>query len=192
MGCPIQSGRGVRRIRRVCGHGSWVGVKYGQSFFGSCIKWCILCRSGLGCVPKSIGVAMPQRFSQQSRYAIGFALGLIVFIAVPESVRWMNGGAVAQQTLSNIYNLPNNTAIGTVILGDKTVSATGSPDQTAPVIGGESNVTACPGQGSSPQSVVGTYVGPGSHLNVTASSGGGKGPVTGFRSSVTVGGPGCQ
>lgn len=81
-----------------------------------------------------------------------------------------------------------NTTYGTVIHGDSTISATGSPGRTDPVVGGESNVTACPGQSGN---VVGTYIPPGGHFNVTASNAGG-GSVTGFRSTVTVGGPGCK
>jgi hypothetical protein len=127
---------------------------------------------------------MRGQLTSTTRYALGFAFGLIAFIGAPEGARWLNGGAIAQQSL-----LPGNTVYGTVLNGQNNFSATGSPGQTGPVVGGQSNVTACPGQGSN---VVGTYVPPGSSLSVTASGGGGSGPVIGFSSSVTVGGPNCR
>lgn len=115
---------------------------------------------------------------------IAAIIGVFAFVAVPELARWVNGGAFAQQDPHQ-----TNTTFGTVIQGDSSFSATGAPGQDAPVVGGESNVTACPGQSAN---VVGTYVPPGSSLHVTASSGGGSGSVTGFRSTVTIGGPGCR
>lgn len=123
-------------------------------------------------------------FSKTVRYAAGFTLGLVAFIAFPESIRWFHGGAIAQ----NLYGVPPNTTVGTIINGNANFSATGAPGQTEPVIGGQTNVTGCPGQGN----VVGTYVGPGSHMTATATGNGGSGAVIGYQSTVTVGGPGCQ
>jgi hypothetical protein len=122
-----------------------------------------------------------------TRYANGFAIGLLVFIVAPESVRWLHGGALAQQTFDP------NTYFGTVLPpGHTDFSATGGPGQTGPVIGGSSSVTACPGQMAPGSSVVGTYVPPGSSMTATATGNGGSGPVIGYQSSVTVGGLGCQ
>ena len=121
---------------------------------------------------------------RSARYTIWFALGLVVFIGGPETVRWFHGGALAQQV-----PFPGNTTYGTVIQGNSSYSVTGTPGQTGPVVGGESNVIACPGQSGN---IVGTYVPPGGSLHVTVTDGGGSGSVTGFRSTVTVGGPGCQ
>lgn len=121
------------------------------------------------------------------RYAIGFAIGLLMFLVAPESVRWLHGGALAQQTFAP------NTYFGTVLpAGHTDFSATGGPGQTGPVIGGSSSVTACPGQMPPGSSVVGTYVPPGSSMTATAIGNGGSGPVIGFQSSATIGGPGCQ
>ena len=126
------------------------------------------------------------------RYTTGFAVGLIVFLAAPEGVRWLHGGAVAQQTLGSIPGLPNNTAVGTVITGPTTNSVTGAPGPGETLVGGESSVVACPGQGG-PQNVVGTYVAPGGSLKSTVTATGGNGgSVIGFRSSVAIGGPGCH
>lgn len=126
-----------------------------------------------------------RKYSKPRRYLAGFALGLLVFVGVPEGVRWFHGGAIAQQAL-----FPNSVT-GTTIQGQGTFSATGSPGQTGPVVGGESNVTVCPGQNGQTPSVVGTHVPPGSSLSATASGGGG-GSVTGYRSTVTVGGADCK
>ena len=110
-----------------------------------------------------------------TRYAIGFAVGLVMFIAAPEGIRWIHGGALAQQTF-----IPNNTYFGTVLRPGRTdFSATSGPGQTGPVIGGSSNVTACPGQMAPGSSVVGTYVPPGSSMSATATGNGGSGPVIG-------------
>jgi hypothetical protein len=127
--------------------------------------------------------------NEAARYAIGFAVGLIVFIAAPEGVRWFHGGAFAQQSVGSVYGVAPNTIYGNVLNGHTDITATGSPGQAGDVIGGSSNVTACPGQGSS---VVGTYVPPGSSMHVTATGNGGSGSVIGFQSSVTVGGAGCR
>jgi hypothetical protein len=127
------------------------------------------------------------KISSTARYALGFAIGLVIFVAAPESARWFHGGAIAQQTLGTVYGLPPNTTVGTVIQGQSGISVTTGPGQTGTIVGGETNVTTCPGQGN----VVGTYVGPGSSMNVTVNANGGSGSVTGYRSSVTVGGPGC-
>ena len=125
-------------------------------------------------------------FNRAARYATRFGVGLLVFIAVPEGVRWMQGGAIAQQAI-----FLNNTIIGNTINGRSDYSATGVPGQTGPVVGGESTVTVCPGQGGVGQNVIGTYVPPGSTMTATAQGGGG-GSVTGYRSTVIVGGPGCR
>lgn len=126
-----------------------------------------------------------------TRYAIGFAVGLVVFVAVPETARWINGGPIAQQTLNGIPGMPESTTVGAFINHPTTLSVTGSPGRGQTLVGGESSVTACPGQGA--QNVIGTYVGPGGSLrsNVTVTGGEG-GSAIGFRSSVKVGGPGCQ
>ena len=123
--------------------------------------------------------------NRDARYAVRFAIGCLVFIGMPEIARSLHGGAFAQQTLNNLYG---NTVIGKAIIGNNqggvaaSFSATGSPGQTTPVIGGESNVKACPGQNA-----VGTLIiqnGPGTGMKVTA---GGNGPAIGYRSTVTVG-----
>jgi len=124
------------------------------------------------------------------RYAVGFAIGLVTFVVAPEGVRWLHGSAVAQQTLSNIPGMPPNTTVGTVVGGDLNSSVTIAPGQTAQsVVGAESSVTACPGRSGS---VVGTYIPPGGHMSVDITNNGTVGSATGFLSSVTVGGPGCN
>jgi hypothetical protein len=72
------------------------------------------------------------------------------------------------------------------VLGHQNFSATGSPG-TGPTIGGESNLTVCPGK-NGPRNAIGTYMGPGGSLGAAA---GGNGSAIGYRSTVTVGGPGC-
>jgi hypothetical protein len=126
-------------------------------------------------------------FNVRPRYAIGFVVGLIMFVGAPEGIRLFNGGAIAQQSL-----IPNNTIIGNTITGPSSFSATSGPGQTGPVVGGESNVTVCPGQNGQAPNAVGTYVAPGGSLSASVSANGGGGSVTGYRSSVTVGGPGCK
>jgi hypothetical protein len=126
------------------------------------------------------------KLNRTTRYAIGFATGLVMFIAAPEGIRWLHGSAFAQQTFAP------NTYFGTVLPPGRTdFSATGGPGQAGPVIGGSSSVTACPGQMAPGSSVVGTYVPPGSSMTATATGNGGTGPVIGFQSRVTVGGAGC-
>ena len=44
--------------------------------------------------------------SKPIRYAVGFVIGIIVFIGIPEAARWMNGGAFAQGTPSAVMPLP--------------------------------------------------------------------------------------
>jgi hypothetical protein len=63
-----------------------------------------------------------------------------------------------------------------------TVSATGLPGQTAPVVGAEINATGCPGQNVTGLHV--TQTGPGTGLHVTATSDG-SGSVTGMRVTAT-------
>ena len=141
---------------------------------------------------ENLGVTMRlSTIRPTARYALGFSIGIVIFVVAPLSARWVNGGAVAQQTLSNLPGMPPNTAVGTFITGPTSYSATGAPGPGQTLVGGESSVVACPGQG--PQSVVGTYVGPGGNLQSSATATGGSGgSVIGFRSSVTVGGPGCR
>jgi hypothetical protein len=190
MGATADSAYDMGWSHCICGHGDGLGDKHGQPVLDSCIKWCVRSNSSFRCILKNLGVSMRRSETRRTtRYAIGFVIGLMIFVVAPEGARWLHGGAMAQKTLDSIYSIPNNTAIGTAITGNTTFSATGSPGQTSPIIGGESNVTACPGQG---QNVIGTYVGPGSSMTVHAESGGGTGPVTGFRSTMTVGGPGCR
>lgn len=127
----------------------------------------------------------------EARYAIGFALGVVIFVVAPESARWINGSAIAQQTLGGIPGMPPNTTIGTFVDRPTTFSVTGAAGPGQTLVGGESSVVACPGQG--PQNVVGTYVGPGGSLQSSVVvTGGNGGSATGFRSSVVVGGPGCR
>jgi len=118
-------------------------------------------------------------------YGVG---GLVVFLLVPLEARHIHGGAFAQS-----ISRPSDggTVIGTEVQGKQSITVTGSPSQTGPLVGGESNVTACPGQ-NGPRNVIGTYVGPGNSLSVTVTGNGGGGSVTGYRSSVTVGGPDCK
>jgi hypothetical protein len=134
------------------------------------------------------------RFSEHRpaiRYAIGIAIGLVIFVAAPMGARWINGGAIAQQTLSGIPGMPSNATVGTTITGPVTSSVTGAPGPGETLVGGESTVVTCPGPGQ--QSVVGTYVAPGGSLHSTVTvTGGNGGSAIGFRSSVTVGGPGCK
>jgi hypothetical protein len=170
----------------LCRNGSYMGTYDRESVVGPALER-IVCRlCTFSRFFQDIGGRM-QRFSQTTRYAVGFAAGLVVFIGVPEGARWFNGGALAQQTFYP------NTYFGTVLPpGQTDFSATGGPGQTGPVIGGSSNVTACPGQMPPGSSVVGTYVPPGSTMTATARGNGGSGPVIGYQSSVTLGGPGCK
>jgi hypothetical protein len=101
-------------------------------------------------------------------------------ISIPGSNNQLNFYQKPQQ-----FTIPLDTKFGSIIGGTATYSATGLPGQTAPVIGGQSSVTACPGQ-----SAVGTYVPPGGHLEAFVVGNGG-GPVTGYQSTVTAGGPNC-
>lgn len=104
-----------------------------------------------------------------------------------------NQGIVTQDQTGNNYlsSVPPNTAIGTVINGQGSISVMTGSGQSGPVVGGETNMTVCPNAIGPEQSAIGTYVGPGSSLHVTVTDNGGSGPVTGYRSSVTVGGSGC-
>jgi len=125
------------------------------------------------------------------RYSVGFVAGLAIFVAFPESVRLLTGGAIAQQTLGGIPGIPGNAAVGTYIGGPTRYSVAGAPGPGEMLVGGESSVVACPGQ--RPQNVVGTYVGPGGSLQSTVTATGGNGgSVIGYRSSVTIGGPNCH
>jgi hypothetical protein len=101
----------------------------------------------------------------------------------PFGIRVLNG-IFAQEAAAPIF--------GNKISGHAEYSGVGSPDQIGPVTGGETNVTVCPDRDGRYPSAVGTYVGPGSSMTATASNGGGNGSVTGYRSTVTVGGPGCK
>jgi hypothetical protein len=93
----------------------------------------------------------------------------------------------------NIYNLlPQSppllpgTVIGTEVLGHSEYNVFSNPSQNSPLVGGESYITACPGQ-----SVIGTFVGPGGSMSVTVGGGGG-GPVIGYRSIITSDDRGCK
>jgi hypothetical protein len=100
----------------------------------------------------------------------------------------------AQLVLGHPVKVADNVIIGTDITGHQDISVTTVPGQVGDVVGGETNTTVCPGSISPGQSVIGTRIGPdGSlHVGVTANGGSG-GSVTGFRSTLTVGGgPGCN
>jgi hypothetical protein len=103
------------------------------------------------------------------RYIAGFTIGLAIFVLFPETVRWFHGGAIAQEAVASIF--------GNKISGHADYSGVGSPDQTGPVTGGETNVTVCPDRDGRYPSAVGTYVGPGSSMTATASNAGGTAPL---------------
>ena len=132
------------------------------------------------------------KFSSRVRYTAGFAIGLVIFLAAPEGVRWINGGAVAQQALGGIYGNGPAPIIGDNVMGQRNVTVTTGPGQTGAVVGGETNMTVCPNGLAPGQGAIGTYVGPGGNMTVTVTANGGGGSATGYRSTMIVGGAGCK
>jgi hypothetical protein len=150
---------------------------------------CIFCRVFLY---TGIDMRRPKIQSKTFRYIVGFVGGLIIFVGLPEGARWVHGGAIAQQAIGGIYGTAPAPVIGDSVTGNRDVNVTTTPGQTGNVVGGESTMMVCPGTLAPGQGAIGTYVGPGGHMNTTVIAGGGSGSVTGYRSTMTVGGPRCK
>jgi hypothetical protein len=70
--------------------------------------------------------------SKPIRYAAWFAVGIIVFIGMPEAARWMNGGAFAQGPPSAVMPLPGPTNVGGTSSG-QVGGETGTINNNGPV-----------------------------------------------------------
>lgn len=75
--------------------------------------------------------------------------------------------------------------------GLKDISVNAGPANTGSAIGEAHSMTVCPGALAPGQSAATTYVAPGGKMRVDVTANGG-GSVTGYRSSMTFGGPDCK
>jgi hypothetical protein len=50
-----------------------------------------------------------------ARYAIGFAIGCLIFIGIPEGARWLHGGAFGQTTPPIAGQPPNVSGTGNIV-----------------------------------------------------------------------------
>jgi hypothetical protein len=130
-----------------------------------------------------------RKWRAAGKITVAAIAGMLLFVALPEAGRWVNGGALAQQMLNGLYG-NSNAVTGATIVGNgqggtaANVTTTGTPGQTT--VGADINATGCAGQNVTGLRVI--QNGPGTGLNVTVNGNGGS--TTGMQ--VTVGSRPCN